>query len=141
MLLLDGRIQHPRRQTAGVVFPFLFPQTRLPFFSVSGAGISCPCTSRNLDVFLDSSPPQLSPNQVLLAAPPAYLLTPSTFSSPHTICRSHHFSSGSLPEPPHWSLLLWTVLRAAAGRILLEPRSELVTPCFTLSNGHPVYLE
>ena len=67
---------------------------------------------------------------------PTYLFIPSTFSRPDS--GHHHFSSGSPPEPPPWSLLLWVVLHHAAGRTLVEPRSELVAPCFKLCNGYPV---
>ena len=112
-----------------MVFPFLSPQDNLlPVLFCLWRCVTCSCESRNPDVFLDSSPPQHTPGQVLVDAHPYISFYSIPFFHPHS--GHQHFSSGSLPEPPPWSLLLWVVLHHAAGRILVEPRSELVTPCF-----------
>ena len=58
-------------QTACMVFPFLSPQDNLlPVLFCLWRCVTCSCESRNPDVFLDSSPPQHTPGQVLVDAHP-----------------------------------------------------------------------
>lgn len=108
----------------------------LPVFSEPCAGIICSSTSWDLNVFLDFSPPQLTPTQVLWVPPPVYLFIPSTFSQPHSVCRPPPFLSWVTARTSSLVSVTMDCSSHCRWRILLEPRSELITPCFKLSSGY-----